>query len=275
MENILAKKIFKKIFIINVILHPHSPKTYINLFEEILNNKTKTKYRNYFYELKSFDKREENVYYGEFISFFDLSSEKHWINKNSLTEEKKESQEKHLENLPIRPQGKIYKFVFFPNVHKLLLISDDPVMFVDRLKEIIKQIRPEYSYEIIVRQKKESIAKILELNNIQKININIFRPNPDVMDEEPDFMEKENIEKMKLELIGKNLIITDKTQRLMTLALENGSITAKGLNEDNQKITISTNTIPLEFTEEMSNEDESSFISSIIEKCKEILGRII
>lgn len=277
---------------LNIILQPHSPELYINLFRKLYALKRAVKYYGekggalaYF---KNFDERNPNVFYGELYTFTNIDPRRPWldgINLAPLTNENGDPVPQVSEDL--KPNLRRTFFIFYPDFHRLVFDarSISPQSACKLLSGLlsIEEITQEFGpVEVIVESSTDAIERILRIPTLSKLTIKTVRPNPDEIagpEAEADVyqrMEEQGLykhEQIMTSRRGESINPNRETKRLMMVSVSNGEVKAEGYTNDDKKIVESTNPHPNILTA-FYDPDVDSFLNMMLVYSRDLIQKI-
>ncbi|MBI5843308.1 MAG: DUF4747 family protein [Deltaproteobacteria bacterium] len=266
-----------KVGILNITTHPHSPKKYIELFDDIfeLSKIEKIRGSDYgmLYSLTREKFGESSILHGTICRFLNIDPNEPWFDTKKV---KKLDPKDGTFVVPIpenlKPNRRDIVYIFFVDKHRLFIDTDnisirDAMVLITRLCAN-KQIRKKYGEVVVnIESTKEAIDNILKLKSIRKLEIYFAKPNPDDLAEvEKKIMKrlnKQNVKKIDEKLITDDeagIKPDDETQALMYMARSNGKVIATS-REDSQTMVISTKEHPLIETEFYHPERDTVFLA--------------
>lgn len=280
---------------INITMHPHSPKSYIELFNLIKKNSISINVRaDKFCSMSSLEDPKdimssEPMLYGEFATYTHINTSQKWFN----TLENISASEKDINkiNVPhyLKPNCEKFKFIFFPDNHLLVFehLNHEGKLshsflekyFIGAFKN--KKISNEFNNlsATIIKEPRE-VENLLAEKNIKKIKLITTRPNPDSLSSTEGKV-KERFKKLnaiKEERIlkaekNKVLHLDEKLKMEARIAAKNGSVSVMLVGNDRKMVEKSTKDIPLVFHKTHTKMDMNSYVllTSVAIKIRETL----
>ncbi|MFY0523054.1 DUF4747 family protein [Archangium gephyra] len=259
---------------LNIKTIPHSPETYISLFDNAQKRRTATNFRGNNYaiigEFSLFPDSEKNnpIYFGKINCYTDFDLDRPWFDKAAG----KEASEEELASIPrnLRPEFKAIEFVFFPLRHRLFFRLDLSHSSIKRIiQEILiqnKQRSDVHQIDVQIEQQSEHLENIFNLKELRKLEIVISRPNPDDTGKY-DKIIKERLSKQKAAKLttvleaehGQSLDPDPETRKMATLALSDGVVRGHGLDEKGRVIDKSTEKHPLTMNATFNPQEQDAF----------------
>lgn len=233
---------------VNVVLHPHPPGQYENLFRRAYKLKKRVRIHGDRHALMTqFNalSRDGDVYAleGEVSTFSHLDPSLPWINLK--TEDSASDDE--LDDIPehLRPNLRRCPFYFDVPSHKIFFLTTtrkggiSPKLMAKFLVDLFQDadLVEEFGVpKITVLPDRESVAKILAWKKIRRLLIHAVKPNPGDYDpadlaEFERSLNDQNADQLNVELVAeksKYLTLNDNTQTLVAIAADNGYVEAKG-----------------------------------------------
>jgi Domain of unknown function (DUF4747) len=269
-----------KISALNIAMHqPHSPMKYVELFKD-------AKKLNYLVRLGSLhgailgsvyspkDGNPSSELTGEIYRFVKLDANEPWFNVE--TSDVASDDEVERINIPshLLPHLQRIEFIFKPAVHELWFISQDrndrmgphaaAKFFQDLFDALVAAGRyPEI--EVTALPDAETLDQMLSMSNLEKITIELKRPNADdAGSDEAKWLkrlEKQGIRKQTTELVAAkgSFISPDKeTQTLAAVASRNGRVSIARRDTAGLRVEDSTDKRPLVMPVLVDSEIETS-----------------
>ncbi|MBS1186693.1 MAG: hypothetical protein H6R04_711 [Burkholderiaceae bacterium] len=271
---------------LNIAMHkPHSPKRYVEMFFDAYKLGAKVKLSNVHYSVLGSAYQENpddalDPINGEIWRFVKIDPNETWFNtstKDVATES--ELREVSIPDHLLAHMQRI-PYVFHPKTHRLYFITKDgkTSMGAGTLKKILNNILgrlvAEKRYpeiEVTVVPEAESVERILSMPYLQKLHIELVRPNADDgVDEERRFMEKmanERAKKYTQSLISErngSLAPDEQTKSLARMAAHNGKVVGEGRDATGGKLIESTTQSPM---------IQSALVDPNIESTRNVLTR--
>jgi len=205
---------------VNITIHPHSPKKYVELFRMAKKNAIDVNLRgdsfatlSFFYAYKKGQLLTE-PYEGEILKYTDIDLNGEWFDvvKKDIASDEEKGRISIPDNL--KPNVARFSFVFLPASHLLVYETQDKSRYLSS-RQIEFFLNGIFSDERIIKKfgkvnvtiltEPESVEKMLSLKGITSINMVTRRPNPD------DLASAESIMQKRFKRIG--VIEEDKTYK--------------------------------------------------------------
>ena len=272
---------------LNIAMHaPHSPDKYIDFIMGAFWLRDRVKLSNVHYAMigSAYLKEEPNFEQeinGEFFRFVKIDPDEPWFNE--LTKEPATNLEKNEIRIPSHLLSNLQRipFIFYPSSHRLYVVTKDkkdnmsPKTVKKILDNIFERISLEKNYpEVVVTviPSEESVDKILKISKLERLSIELVRPNADdgFSDEVAimSLLEKQCAAKLTQEMTSTrngSLTPNDSTIKLAYVASRNGKVTGEGRDQYGVKIKESTEEIPL---------IKQAKVDSNIETVRNVLKRV-
>lgn len=216
---------------------------------------------------------------GKILKYSHIDNDSAWVNVGMGDE----LEEHDLPRIPkdVHPNGVFYDFIFYPKSngsasHKLFFIS----RWRDSNKQKTRTLSPNYlrkyfetvfehkhfqkefkSIEVTVIPDSNALEEIFSLETINKLDLEIKTPNPDIFDE--DFEENTlnrhremNISKVHetYTFDGESIEPDDMLKARAHIAQNNGYVKATGVNSHGENQTLSTVDIPMKYSQKVDGE---------------------
>jgi len=279
----------------NIVTHPHSPKSYEQLFFAAKELRQMIKiWGDTHALLRSAYKLEEYktpIITGEIFTFLEIDLNQPWFDilKGEEATDKQTHEVKIPENL--RPHLKRIRYVFFPDSHIFVYTRDDsangrisPKSMGELLASLLNDNRilanaAFQAVDVRLVQDSKSLDWIFENLRVERLDITIRKPNGDTGGDAEESVEKE-LEEQNLEEYfvsqkaekGKAIKPNARTRRLLNEATINGQVEAKGLDKDDITQTKNTSAHPL--VEPFVFEAKRPYIEFIVESGKALVEKI-
>lgn len=251
---------------LNIAMHtPHSPQRYIDFIHDAFWIKDRVKLSNVHFAMIGSIYRDDpdddrSAITGEIFRFVKIDQNEPWF--NDLTKEPATDMEKNEVTIPeyLLPNLQRIPFVFLPTKHCLYVVTKDrkDAMSASTVKKILEHVferviiekgYPEVTITVIPTE--ESVEKVLSIASLERLSIELVRPNADDDNElEEQFMrrlENQNASKFTQEMTSSRndtLAPDDDTKRLARLASRNGRVIGYGYDVNGVKVKESTDQIP-------------------------------
>lgn len=254
-----------RINVINITTQPHSPENYVKLFKKAFSQSpVKAKYfgtENISLRNIAVTQDEDHLIVTGDIYKFTQISDNDWydaIKGCALSEDDKPQ----FDTSRLFPNLTIFPFCFIANGHRLFFVSKfrQDSLSVQFLTKSLRNLlnAPELSEEfgkvtVFAETSIQTLEEIEAIDVLQSLQIKLFLPNDDDISEiEAQFvdrMKKQNARGISETLTaekGQTIIPDNETKAHMKLALSNGTIIAKGIDND-KKVTKKSVDSPQEF----------------------------
>lgn len=266
--------------LLNIVTHPHSPQQYVDLFEaayglnRVINMGGQTNML-VGYLTRTNDNAPLEGIEGVIHRYTEIDLNHDWL--NTMTGKVAKQADLDEVNLPehLKPHFKKFRFKFFPKRHLLsiivkqtanlstdgkpatLSISKAQEFFEKLLNDnVLRQTFPPADVKIV--QDKEPLARIWRWGVIQKITLEINRPNTggDTEREIEERLEAMNARKLQEVITADRnhttgLTPTASLKNYCNVALKNGYVEADGIDDD-RRVSIKTVEHPVEVTKQFS-----------------------
>lgn len=268
---IMVRKKIIEICIVNISANPHPKDIYFDLFKKAGNKKVKYTVNGEKTAFFSNPKKIENYedfFYGHLFTYIEINREREWgdIKKEQILnmeekEEKLKSIDEIGENYCLSPNS--FNYVFKIDDHKLFIERKNSMnkrITPGQIKNIlIKLMGPEIqgkdvpNVEITIIPENNVVDDILSISELNKLNIRILKPNPDNTTDKSynqviKNLEEHNARQIEYKWIKDrkkdSLNLDDEIRYLAKFAAENGCVSGEGININNKKISISTESKP-------------------------------
>lgn len=275
-----------RISALNVAMHkPHSPQLYMNLFRDAQRLGTLIKLGELHGAiLGTLDGPEEYirgaVLTGEIYRFVQLDPSEPWFNLR--TSDAASDDDMVSVSIPehLLPHLQRISYVFRPDNHQLWFISQDrkdrlgpqtAVAFFQRLFDVVHTEGKCSQVEVTALPDIESLEKLLSLHKLERITIDLKRPNADDGDAEEarwlERLEKQGVKRQETVLVanaGESIKPDAETRSLAEVAARNGSVKVVGKDSGGLRVVESTVAKPMVLTR---------FVNSSIETGMDVLKR--
>lgn len=256
---------------VNITIHPHSPKKYVELFKDVRKLSLKVNvYGDQFAMLKHFNPISRNQkfnepYEGEIVKYTHIDRNGEWysISRNELATD--EEKERIVIPDDIKPNVSRFSFIFLPSVHLLVYENKhEQKIITPRQMEILLKtifsdsvVREKYGeVNVVSLTEPDAVDRMLSLKGITTLKMVTRRPNPDDLSSaEHEFQERfkemgviEEDKTYKAER-GEEIKPDKKLKRDALIAARNGQVEIKRKNENGHVETLSTNDKPLQRSE--------------------------
>lgn len=155
----------------------------------------------------------------------------------------------------LRPNLRVLPYVFFPRLHRLVFVSHldaKNALSPGMARSLVEQClsRPEVAeefgkVEVTVEPDRETLTRIFALPRLKRLRIEVSPPNALADVERKLFrtMEQQNADRLVQELEShhpEGLKPSQEVQQVAEVAQSNGVVSAKGLNDSNRVVELST-----------------------------------
>lgn len=280
---------------LNVVLQPHTPEKYVELFKLLAKGKYDARVRGddalLIGSCRNLVKGDPLAgVRGDIYKFLKLDATAAWFN----TEEMDEATEEDIADLNIpehmKPHFKKFQYVFFPKGHRLYFIfkKAGQSLSAELVRRFLVSVftRAEFAdfgqLSVTVQPDPNGLQELFSLKRISKLKMEIDRPNPDdhadLEDEILRRLNKMNARTERLEYLeatNTGLVIDDEIKALAGVASDNGFVLVEGKNEDNIKQFMSTKDMPLHVTAKYNpnlTSEFDAFYDKVVEINRDILG---
>jgi hypothetical protein len=277
---------------LNIKIHPHSTKRYVEYFEEIYSVGNHVKIWDKYYGtigwLRAIDEEKpENGIEGEIYKYLNIDPTKQWFDKKenkTIKVDKKDNPPPIPDSL--KPHLQEVYFLFFPQKHRLIfeannLSHNSALKLFEGLLNNPTITKKFGISDIHIESSKETIEKILQLSRLAILEIHIALPNPDdngMSDEEKILARMDDegartVFERKTAFKGKSLTPDDKTKLMMKVATSNGKVYAVGYDEGEKRVVESTENHPLK-EKDYYDPDKINIYNAFKLLAKKMLGKI-
>lgn len=271
-----------RISVINITTQPHSPENYVKLFKKAFSQApVKAKYLGTenisLRDIVVTQDEDHLIVTGDIYKFTQISDNDWYdaIKGCALSENDKPQ----LDTSRLFPNLTTFPFCFIANGHRLFFISKfrHDSLSVQFLTKSLRSLlnTPELSEEfgkvtVFAETSIQTLEEIEAIDVLQSLQIKVFLPNED----DPSYLEAEFVNRMKKQNArgisetltaekGQTIIPDNETKAHMKLALSNGTIIAKGIDND-KKVTKKSVDSPQEFLIPYSKTIENPAIQLVI-----------
>lgn len=279
---------------LNIAMHePHSPKAYVSLMlglyamRRIVNVRSLTGLLiGSMYPLNK--SHPERGLTGEIYQFTNLDQSEPWFDVNSL-EEASEDEVRGI-RIPehLKPHLARFNYIFFPHGHRLYVQtrSKNRTLGIQSVQKFFRILLADGAapntppVEVTVEPDRDTIAQILKIRYLKKLEISLVRPNPDDLDAaEKRLLRKlsrQDAQRMDVVLhanVNQDLAPDSETVTLAKVAASNGSVVGRGRDAANNPVVKSTVDQPWKevahFDEDLQTEQ-----SAVISKAQEMHAKV-
>lgn len=259
-----------KISALNIVTHPHSPQTYVDLFKDAYALGKSVRYRanhygilGFVHELKEGEPLEG--IYGEIHRFIDFSTDEPWINLKKHKKADKADMTAMVLPEHLRPGFNSCRFAFFPKRHRFFFESKtegnksiSAKTMRDMMDGLLNQLALRKAYgevTVVIEPTSESIEKIFQIHKLERLDMEINLPNADELNAaEKKVLQRlanQNARKEEIVLVassGMSLDPDNDTKTLAKVAAVNGVAKGRGKTSKNRPVFESTTDHPWEDT---------------------------
>lgn len=269
-----------KISALNVAMHqPHSPQRYEALILDAKKLKMLVRLGSLhclmlgsLYKPKANEKN--GAFTGEIYRFVKLDPSEPWFNTETF--EAATENEVGKINIPqhLLPHLQRIEFAFFPHTHELWYVSQDrkdrlgttaAVKFFQTLFDQLVQTGRYPDVEVTAIPDKESLDNMFKLHKLDRITIDLKRPNADdAAKEEAHWLrrlEKQGVRRIKTEMVaarGETIKPDAETRALAHVAARNGNVFVIGHDANGVRVEESTAAKPMALSETVDSDLETS-----------------
>lgn len=258
---------------------PHSPKRYIELFNEAKRRKLLIRLGSLHSAMlgsvqpaKGTSSAQELS--GEIYRFVNLDPSQPWFNLETkgIATDADVGKIKIPEHL--LPHLQRIQFVFRPDTHQLWFVSQDrrdrlgpntAELFFQQLFDHVVEDGEFPKVEVTALPDADTLETMLSLSKLEKITIDLKRPNADDGDLEErrllKKLERQNAQRQIIELVavsGQSIHPDADTRTLASVASRNGNVSVVGRDEGGRRVEESTQEKPLVKVEYVNSEQETS-----------------
>lgn len=255
---------------INIVIHPHSPEKYIELFNDIYKKREVKHVRGYQYimigELWPLNNDPLKGLKGSLYRFLQIDKDAVWFDvlKNNKASKEDLSRIELPENL--RPNTEIYDFIFYPIGHTLYISLKSttkiryryPTISISQVNNGLNMLFSSFDIiekygkvETTIIPDKQQLANIFSIPVLKKLTIDIIKPNTDdlssaqhkVMKRFNNMNVRRTIQTYDAEK-NYSIIPDEDLKCLASVAATNGEVIGQGSDLKNTKIKISTKERP-------------------------------
>jgi len=259
---------------LNVVLKKHSDENYINLFEQAFKHTYPVHVFGQYYAIPASLEinREEGYIFGKFYRFTNINENQAWLDTKKITEIRDEDGNPIPQvDKALKPNSKEIYFIFIIKNHRL--IFDGKYIAPTSMKNFFQNLFNDATLKNIskseitinIEQSEESLDEILKIKHIAEIELEINRPNPDDISslegEVKTRLTNMNADQLmeQVKAKEKNLKPDETLQQMMKVAISNGLVKAKGLNEAGKRVFESTLSHPLKIIKTYNTEQTTYF----------------
>ncbi|WP_321495594.1 DUF4747 family protein [uncultured Desulfobacter sp.] len=247
----MAKERTMQMSILNIKIHPHTPKLYVKMFKGVFTRKHVGKIRGsdsgMIGSFRDDLYNKHQIYYGYIYKFLNIDPNEKWLNLTDFkTIDPQETGE-----LPVphnlKPNLRQIGYIFYPAKHRVLFNSTSfsPNSMLSLFNGLFNtpEIEKEFGQvDLNIEATQEAITKIIQIPKLTKLSINFTRPNNDDMEGLEGAVrariENQNIKRFRQESSTNDeegMLPDEETIALMNVARSNGSVYAIGYDGEEKK----------------------------------------
>lgn len=246
---------------LNIVLHPHSPQHYLDLFVWIYRLRKPVAVRGTQHlmmgELERVDRDDPlRGFTGRMYRFDQIDPDAPWFNVDSREEASDEELAQIRIPPALKPNLQKFNFVFYPRGHQMYFESSvqgatlgegSLKKFFDRICAYPEIVERFGTVDITIVPEHEQVERILSLPSLSKLVIDLRRPNPDdVASDEKRVLER--LKRMNTRRLvetltserGKTIEPDEETRKLAQVASRNGSVSGTGYGATGDRMEEST-----------------------------------
>lgn len=284
-----------RIAAVNITMHPHDETSYVRLLADARRSRTaiplhgKSQGRvGAFAPLDEDDP--EGPHYGEFHRYINLNVDGRWYDTNAGKQAEADDVKKVSIPAHLKPEYEAYRFVFYPELHRLFFETKAPGVtplspshvkkLLDGLFLTPRLLEKYGKVEVTVEPEADTVTKILAIPVLRRLRIEVNRPNTDdfsaVERDVYDRLEAETAESIQETLVaqkGVSLTPTQKTKHLCAVAASNGEVIGEGKAANGRAIRVSTSDYPwVEPVEYLTSVDDGRY--TFLRKAEEMFAAL-
>lgn len=252
---------------VNIVTHPHSPQGYIDLMYAIFRSKRHVPVYGSLHlmmgELKPIDETNGmSGLFGRLYRFVNIDKDAPWF--NVAKHDEATAEELAQINLPdeLRPNTEMFDFVFYPVGHTFYfnmrsgnkiggkkgnLGTGQVVKFLKTLTSL-QPVQERFGpVDVTALPDQEQLEKILAIHSLQKLVIEVSKPNPDELGEAQakvfGRLDKMKTRKIRQEIFAErheSIELDEETVTLARVAATNGKVVGSGYTAAHRKVLEST-----------------------------------
>jgi hypothetical protein len=249
-----------KVGVLNIVAQPHPPEVYTALVRAAFREALPTNYHGNRYALiGSVEGFSDGHLEGELLTYLELDKKKPWLDLAKRAAASDEDISKV--SLPdhLRPEFKTAAFLLVPERHRIIVdLSNFSIKLAQKIfqhkltTEAVMRAAQVESVLVHVETSAEELEKILTLPRLKRLEMLIYRPNPDAFEdtEERIYRRMDADRAAKLTEVlegmpGTGLSPSEETKNMAMIAKSNGLVTATFVGDDGVSKTASTLEHPL------------------------------
>ena len=254
----------------NIVTHPHSAVSYVNLFHDARKLGRDIQIRGETHgrlgtstDLEGYS---EALITGDIYTYLELNVDDPWFNTNTGEAADKVQTKEVKIPAHLRPHLKQLRYVFFPKKHLFIFVQHDAGKYrgsigiqsmSDFLTALLNDsrllVKTDFKrVEVRSVQDRKSLEWIFSTLQVEQLEITVRRPNGDSSGDARKSVEEE-LEEQHLEEYfvkqtaekGKGIKPNENTNRLLNEAMTNGSVKARGRDRNEKMHTVNTEDRPL------------------------------
>lgn len=262
---------------LNVVAHPHPEGIYRRIFDALAARKRGVRFfGDRFAAISPLSETRDSVFTGRLATWVEVDREANTIDLDSF-EERLFSESGVDIPKSIGLNSRIFNFAFNEATHQLIVETQNidgqtlSIRLAGRAFQKLLhglELRGVDSIDVFVASKADALDRILRLPKIKKVEIDLSLPNPDDLSDLEAEILKEllegHIKRDKSEITkvagAETIVLPPHYRAKANIARDNGAVSATGIDEDGEKVVMSTNEYPDEI---IVSDDESDGTSSI------------
>ncbi|MEC4091867.1 DUF4747 family protein [Pseudoalteromonas rubra] len=258
----MKKKV--QVGVINVTMHPHSPKRYVELFrsaraQNMAIHLQGTSWAELadVHEVSKSDAEVKPIY-GEIYKYTNFDPKADWYNKDTKQHATEEELEDTKQIDHLRPESTRFTFIFYPDEHLIVYSQYEksknftPNLATEFFNALLNlsQLQEIYGEINVTHQPEENaVTEIIKLPSKRKLEMTITRPNALKSAEQKYLkkMKKRKVQKIKEELTADSdnaIEVDDELKDAIKIAAKYGNVKTSGKNDQGERVTIDTNDTP-------------------------------
>lgn len=292
----MAKEKKIEVGAINITMHPHSPESYLSLFNVARRKKIiKRMHSDKYGMIASVMPLDKNRYgqfgpvHGDIYRFTQLDPKGTWF--NTKTSDRAENEDLAAIAIPphLKPNSSRFTYIFFPEDHILFFEKyyDGNTLSYSSAETLIRnifndpKITEEYGeVDVTLVPCADELMKALAMEKLEKLSFKIRRPNPDHQDEaEKEVLRRMNNLKVaevnqEYKVIpGQSIKVDDKLLAEAKVAAKFGKVEAKGKDSGSRPVSYVTSEHPWKASMYYDPDIESAF-ETLVEKVLSVKDRL-
>jgi hypothetical protein len=285
-----------KIGALNIVIHPHSPQRYLDLFNQAFGLRERVKYRGdrygLFGSLQAIDDRPplEGIH-GFLYRHLELDPDEPWLDLRRYKEA--EATDLREINIPrhLKPEMSTSRYIFFPKHHVLIfetrsdeaktLSHGSAQTIVKHLLNDRRLVETFGEVTVTVIPSRDSLERIFRIPQLRHLTIMVEKPNPDDLAQAErevlGRLDRQKARQLHVELRaakGKSLDPDGDTRMLARVASTNGMVEGEGRDGEGNPMREVTTYYPWEGQERYSP-DVQAARDVFLEKAREDLSALV